>query len=433
MEMMLFLDLIMEAVKYVIADYALFGRKVKTRHGLGIIVAACGIVFVGNIADSAGKASVLILPFFLIGLLITTDLSIKEGVIYACKLIFLIVCIDYVVAIFIKLATPFDNSAETKWLMSSLISLFMYSCICLMRENEKIKNSRKMLALKKSVLYMGIVMLAATMPLTISGLSFLAERSGSPELIKWIQLLSAMSMISMVMLVMFVIYINDTNKKIKQYLEIERMLKENQRNYYEAMIQKDEDTKKFRHDVSNHMMCLGELAERGELREVKKYITEIQGELVKIQKRCYSVGNPIMDAVLNYYLPALHGDVEIKIRGYLGETLLISDVELCIIFSNMIQNSVEEIKKQHNANKYLKVKVRTGNEDVTIEVCNSAQGKKEKGKGNLPETTKEDRKNHGIGLKNIKEKVEKNKGIFSWESTAGEFGVKVILPLRARG
>ena len=238
-------------------------------------------------------------------------------------------------------------------LISSLISLFMYSCICLMRENEKIKNSRKMLALKKSVLYMGIVMLAATMPLTISGLSFLAERSGSPELIKWIQLLSAMSMISMVMLVMFVIYINDTNKKIKQYLEIERMLKENQRNYYEAMIQKDEDTKKFRHDVSNHMMCLGELAERGELREVKKYITEIQGELVKIQKRCYSVGNPIMDAVLNYYLPALHGDVEIKIRGYLGETLLISDVELCIIFSNMIQNSVEEIKKQHNANKYL--------------------------------------------------------------------------------
>lgn len=261
----------------------------------------------------------------------------------------------------------------------------------------------------------------------------MAERSGSPELIKWIQLLSAMSMISMVMLVMFVIYINDTNKKIKQYLEIERMLKENQRNYYEAMIQKDEDTKKFRHDVSNHMMCLGELAERGELREVKKYITEIQGELVKIQKRCYSVGNPIMDAVLNYYLPALHGDVEIKIRGYLGETLLISDVELCIIFSNMIQNSVEEIKKQHNANKYLKVKVRTGNEDVTIEVCNSAQGKKEKGKGNLPETTKEDRKNHGIGLKNIKEKVEKNKGIFSWESTAGEFGVKVILPLQCTG
>lgn len=62
--MMLFLDLIMEAVKYVIAGYALFGRKVKTRHGLGIIVAACGIVFVGNIADSAGKASVLILPFF---------------------------------------------------------------------------------------------------------------------------------------------------------------------------------------------------------------------------------------------------------------------------------------------------------------------------------------------------------------------------------
>lgn len=431
--MILFLDLIMEAVKYVIAGYALFERKAETRRGLGIIVAASGIVFVGNIADSAGEASTLILPFFLIALWITADLSMKEGAIYACKLIFLIICIDYVVAIFIKLAMPLDSSAETKWLISSLISLFMYSCICLLRENDKIKNSRNMLAWKKSVLYVGIVMLGVTMPLTISGLSFFAERSGSPELIKAIQLLSAMTMISMVMLVMFVIYINDTNKKIKQYLEIERMLKENQRNYYEAMLQKDEDTKKFRHDVSNHMMCLGVLAERGELQEVKQYITEIQGELAKIQKRCYSVGNPVMDAVLNYYLPALHEDVEIKIRGYLGEALLISDVELCTIFSNMIQNSVEEIKKHNHVDKYLRVKVYTGNGDATIEVHNSAQGKKEKGEAGLPETTKEDRKNHGIGLKNIKEKVEKNKGIFSWESTAGEFGVKVILPLRARG
>lgn len=431
--MMLFLDLIMEAVKYVIAGYALFERKVGIRHGLGIIVAACGIAFVGNIADSAGKASVLILPFFLIALLITVDLPMKEGVIYTCELIFLMLCIDYVVEIFIKLVTPSDNPNEVKWLISNLISLLMYSYICVIRENEKIKNSRTMQVFKKTVLYVGIVMQAITMPLTISGLGFFAERSKSLESIKAIQLLSAMSMISMVMLVMFVIYINDTNKKIKQYLEIERMLKETQKNYYEAMIQKDEDTKRFRHDVSNHMMCLGELAERGELQEVKQYITEIQGELVKIQKRCYSVGNSIMDAVLNYYLPALHGDAEIKIRGHLGETLLISDVELCTIFSNMIQNSVEEIKKQHNANKYLKVKVRTGNEDVTIEVCNSVQGKKEKGKGNLPETTKEDRKNHGIGLKNIKEKVEKNQGIFGWESSEEEFGVKVILPLRSRG
>ena len=61
------------------------------------------------------------------------------------------------------------------------------------------------------------------------------------------------------------------------------------------------------------------------------------------------------------------------------------------------------------------------------------KGKKKKEKEICLKQRKKIGKTHGIGLKNIKEKVEKNKGIFSWESTAGEFGVKVILPLRARG
>lgn len=433
MKIIIFLDLIMEIIKYILAGYVLFERKIETRHGLGAIVTIGGIALVGNAADSVETISMLVLPFLFVGLFITTDLSIKEGVIYVCKLTFLILCIDYVIEVFIKLVEPVGAWDESAWLISNLISVFVYSCFCIIRRNRKLKNNFKIRVLGKVILYAAIVMMAIAMPLTISGLSFFAERSRSLESIKGIQLLSAMSMISMVMLVMFVIYINDTNKKIKQCLEMERALKETQKNYYEAMIQKEEDTKKFRHDVSNHIMCLRELAEREELRGVKQYIDEMQGEMGKIQKRCYSIGNTVMDAVLNHYSQMLPESVEIKIKGYLEENLLISDVELCTIFSNIMRNSVEEIKKQQSANKYLKVKIHTGNEDFTIEVCNSAQGKKEKGKGGLPETTKENKSHHGIGLKNIKETVERNKGIFQWESTLEEFRVKVILPLRLRG
>lgn len=416
-----------------IAGYALFERKIKTRYGLGVIVITSGIIFVGNVDDSVETISIILLPFLFAALVITADLSMKESVIYGCELIFLVLCIDYVIEVFVKLAEPFNISDEIAWLISNLISVFAYSCICVVRRSEKLKNSPILRVLGKVVLYMGIVMMAIVMPLTISGLSFFAESSESLESMKGIQLLSAMSMISTIMLIMFVLYINDTNKKMKQYLEIEKTLKETQKNYYEAMIQKEEDTKRFRHDVLNHIMCLRELAEGERLGEVKQYIDEMQGEMIKIQRRCYSVGNTVLDAVLNYYLQMIQESVKIKVEGYIEDKLSVTDAELCTIFSNIMRNSVEELKKQQNREKYLKVKVHAGREDIAIELCNSVQGKKEKGKGGLPETTKVDKSNHGIGLKNIKETVEKNNGMFRWESTVEEFKVEVILPLRSWG
>lgn len=433
MRIIVFFDLILEAVKYILAGYALFEQKIETRYVLGAIVTIGGIALTGNITDNVSTMSIVVLPFFCVALFITAELPVKDRIIYVCKLTFLISCIDYIIEIFIKFIDSISIKDESAWLISNLISLLVYSCIYIVQKNRKLRNDSKIRILRKVILYGGIIIMAITMPMTISGLNFFAEKSENLEQINSIRLLSAMSMIGMIMLVMFVIYINDTNKKIKQYLERERELKETQKKYYEAMLQKDEDTKKFRHDVSNHIMCIRELAEREELGEVKQYIDEMQGQIIKIQKRSYSIGNSVIDAVLNYYLPMLQEGVEIKVRGYLEEDLSISDVELCTIFSNIIQNSVEELKKQQNGRKYLEVKIHTGKQDFIIKVCNSAQGKKQRGKGNLTETSKSDKKNHGIGLKNVRETVEKNKGIFQWQSEEEEFKVKVILPLRLRG
>ncbi len=433
MRIIVFFDLILEVVKYILAGYALFEQKIETRYALGAIVTLSGVGLAGNVTDNVSTMSMVVLPFLGIALFITAELPVKEKVIYVCKLIFLISCIDYIIEVFIKFIDSIDIKDEWAWLISNISSIAVYGCIYIVRENRKWKSSSKIQVLRNIILYGGIILMAITMPMTISGLNFFAEKSENLEQINSIRLLSAMSMIGMLMLVMFVIYINDTNKKIKQYLERERELKETQKKYYEAMLQKDEDTKKFRHDVSNHIICLRELAEREELGEVKQYIDEMQGQMIKIQKRCYSIGNSVIDAVLNYYLPMLQEGVEIKVRGYLEEELSISDVELCTIFSNIVQNSVEELKQQQNKKKYLEIKIHTGKEDFTIEVCNSAQGKKQKGKGGFTETSKSDKKNHGIGLKNVKETVKKNKGIFRWQSTTEEFRVKVILPLRLRG
>ena len=65
MGMIIFFDLILEVIKYILAGYALFERKIETRCALGAIVTIGGIILVGNAADSVGIISILLLPFLL--------------------------------------------------------------------------------------------------------------------------------------------------------------------------------------------------------------------------------------------------------------------------------------------------------------------------------------------------------------------------------
>ena len=65
-----------------------------------------------------------------------------------------------------------------------------------------------------------------------------------------------------------------------------------------------------------------------------------------------------------------------------------------------------------------------------MEISNSISKQTEGIKGDLPKTTKKDKKNHGIGLRNVKETVEKNHGTFQWGVEDSCFRTVVTLPLK---
>ena len=51
-------------------------------------------------------------------------------------------------------------------------------------------------------------------------------------------------------------------------------------------------------------------------------------------------------------------------------------------------------------------------------------------KNGLPKSHKLDKQNHGIGMINIKNTVERNHGKFEWNQDDGYFNVIVILPIK---
>ncbi len=435
MKLALICELVLEIVKYTLLLHVLFGTEIRRKWMAGVSVVIWTILlFTGMVqTNDMRRISIVINAMVVVTLLVTAKEAIIRKVLYVVVAWIIAITLDsgigMLVEILLSKAAYAQLRLEQRWMIFSLISICGLSLIYWIQKKRLLEKSKVFQRVAKVILYICIAIMMIALPATVTGLAYLGREINNPALTSKLQILTDIFLFSMIALAIFIIYVNNTNKRMKRYLEMEKTLKDTQKNYYEAMLAKEEDTRRFRHDVLNHLIALGELAKQGEMKPVADYVEEIQGDIVKIQQKCYSIGNTIIDAFLNYYVQMLEEDVEVSVTGCLTQEIAISDVELCTIFSNLIKNSVEELKKNGEGKKYLKIKVSSGQQAFKIEISNSISREGEI-QGELPETTKKDKKNHGIGLRNVTETVEKNEGIFEWKAADACFQAVVTLPLR---
>lgn len=435
MKLALICELVLEIVKYTLLLHVLFGTEIRRKWIAGVSVVIWAILLLTGMVQTNDmkKISIFIIGIVAVTLLLTAKEAVIRRILRVAAVWIIAITLDQSVGILVEIllskAAYAQLRLEQKWMIFSLISICGLSFIYWIQKKRLLEKSKVFQALAKGSLYICIAIMMVALPLTVTGLDYLGREINNAALTSKLQILTDIFLFSMIALAIFIIYVNNTNKRMKRYLEMEKTLKDTQKNYYEAMLAKEEDTRRFRHDVLNHLIALGELAKQGEMKPVADYVEEIQGDIVKIQQKCYSIGNTIIDAFLNYYVQMLEEDVEVSVTGCLTQEIAISDVELCTIFSNLIKNSVEELKKNGEGKKYLKIKVSSGQQAFKIEISNSISREGEI-QGELPETTKKDKKNHGIGLRNVTETVEKNEGIFEWKAADACFQAVVTLPLR---
>ncbi|MEF9839372.1 MAG: GHKL domain-containing protein, partial [Lachnospiraceae bacterium] len=152
---------------------------------------------------------------------------------------------------------------------------------------------------------------------------------------------------------------------------------------------------------------------------------KMQEKLSIIQKKCYITGNDILDILLNYYLMQVK-NTQISVKGKCICKPEINDLDFCTIFSNLIQNAVEETERQCGRMKYIDINIKQGQIYLVIEIKNSSDLIIKEGQM-LFKTKKMDRQNHGIGLRNVQESVNKNRGIFEMGGDGNTVSVKVTL------
>ena len=204
----------------------------------------------------------------------------------------------------------------------------------------------------------------------------------------------------------------------KQYLD-------SQQAHYAYLEKREYETKRFRHDIKNHLFVLENCMETQDYAKAYKYLDTLN-EKVNAFSNHVSVNNNIADAILNkFYSDAQEEGIELQVKGHFPLECHIAPFDICTILSNLLSNAI--LAENQCGGKRVLVDIRYTKDEVLIFVEND-YGHELQGKNGTLETTKVDSFNHGFGLSNVKECVEKAGGYISISTKDNRF--KVMLSMR---
>lgn len=328
----------------------------------------------------------------------------------------------------------FDIVTEHMTIISS--SLTLLTCVLLNKMKSYESNIRKVekgrIFLENKIKVV-VVIFAMIILFSIACLSYAKECSTNKSFIICANTVCVLSFFSLLLLVMFLMFFKNSNETLQQHIAEERRLIILQKNYYETLLEKEKDTRKFRHDINNHLLCLQVLANKTQDSCVIEYIDDMQQKLLKIQKRNYVTGNDIIDTFLNHESQKRKNNVEIRIVGACNNDLPVSDMDMCIIFSNLLANAFEEldriqIEDSPQRLRKLFINLNQNEKCFKCQIKNTIRsGYNKRGEG---KSEKLDQKKHGFGLENVKETIQRNRGMLQVTIENGWYICSIVLNLK---
>ena len=215
-------------------------------------------------------------------------------------------------------------------------------------------------------------------------------------------------------------------KEMKRLMVLKDKCLREQTEQYKMAMNKERELRRFRHDYNAHMTAISGLLANGEYDKLQEYIKSMG--YFKEKFNLVNSGNIITDAVFNQYKELCDKDnIGFEISGKLPENFNMAETDLCVLLSNLISNAYEAALKSEKERRIVSVEIRNSDEDIFIDVSNSVNGEV-MFKNGLPVTDKPDRKNHGFGVENILEVVERNGGYVEWKQLdKGRFTAEIML------
>ncbi len=198
-----------------------------------------------------------------------------------------------------------------------------------------------------------------------------------------------------------------------------------QKENYEYLQYREEETKKFRHDYRNHLNSLQILCKEKRYEDLESYLDNIY-ERFNDYSKYISVCNSFVDAILNYYFQKISkSGIKFNVSGKMPIVCNIVMFDLCTIISNLLDNALEAVENNEDKEKWIEMTFRYDDLMIYCNVVNPYCG--ELNIYNNKILTKKNTKSHGYGLANVKRSVELYNGSIEIKTENGLFAVLIAL------
>ena len=314
---------------------------------------------------------------------------------------------------------------EKDWyvLGTGLIGLPIWLIICSVIRKKRIRCDKFFSKLTKTETVFCFLGLFAMNILFACMQGFLLEQMN--QTLKKVAVIFCIVVILFMLIVVFYLMSTTQKKKYLEYLaETNQRYMAAQMKYYEKSVKKYEELRSFRHDVKNHFLVMSMLSEEKKYDELEQYMEKFRYD--KILDSFIYTGNTIVDALfIDIFGKCLdEKEMQYSFLGRMPEVMEMEDADLCILFSNAFQNAFDSLEKQKGEKKF-RMEVRQGEQELAVIMKNTVEQKTI----DIEVSSKRDKENHGYGVKNMKNVVDKYDGEIKWFIRDDMMNVEIYLPV----
>ena len=186
------------------------------------------------------------------------------------------------------------------------------------------------------------------------------------------------------------------------------------------------ELREIRHDLKNQYLYMQQMLVEKDYDKLQAYFEEITGTFAKPLYKYVDCGNPCVDAIMNMENAKAesHG-FKTDIKVVIPTSLVFVESDLFNICVNLIDNAIESCVREECKGALIQIYMDVQGDYLRLSVKNPIKEKKVNGV-----TSKQDKKEHGFGLRIVKKLVKKYNGMYYFKTDEKDYLAEIYLDLK---
>ena len=216
----------------------------------------------------------------------------------------------------------------------------------------------------------------------------------------------------------------------QQLTKVQETYMQTELEHFRQYMHAQEETRRFRHDIRNNLLCMNEMVASGDQEKLTQYLKD----LLKITDTLsfkYVSGDDLLDSILNAKAQYMEQQsIRFELDGVLAGGLPWKPMDICAVFANAIDNAIEACQKVPPEERYISMCIKATPQFWLITIENSvaeAVDTKKLFQKNGGYTSKSDSSRHGIGTYSMKRTIESYGAIMEAKCTEQIFTLEIMI------